>query len=186
MNWFTTFWNKLKQAANESANAAAFDDTFLNFTPRSQAVVGLAQQQARHCNHHFIGTEHLLLGLIEIGQGVAFNVLKRSGLDFEAVRQEIRKQASVPSETEPVHHTPQTPRLEKVFRIARKEADALHHTYVGTEHLLLGLIREHDGVAARVLRQFNVDLNRTRQEILRELDPNFLADDAPPVEPPQE
>src|SRR4030095_14002065 len=119
------------------------------------------------------GTDHLLLGLIKLGQGVAVNVLQKMGLDLETVRLEVEKQVGTGPDQKVVGNIPYTPRVKKVLSLAAKEAKALNHTYVGTEHILLGLLREGDGVAARVLKSLDVDIEQTRQEILKELDPNF-------------
>src|SRR5213595_2440429 len=156
-----------------------------NFTPRAQQVLALARKEADRFNHNYVGTEHLLLGLIKLGQGVAVNVLQKMGLDLETVRMEVEKQVGSGPETKIVGNVPYTPRVKKVLALAGKEAKALNHSYVGTEHILLGLLREGEGVAARVLKNLEVDIERTRNEILKELDPNF----APPEgeqEPQQE
>ncbi|MAB76716.1 MAG: NDP-hexose 4-ketoreductase [Verrucomicrobiales bacterium] len=144
-----------------------------NFTPRAQQVLALARKEADRFNHNYVGTEHLLLGLIKLGQGVAVNVLQKMNLDLETVRLEVEKQVGNGPETKMVGNIPYTPRVKKVLALAGKEAKALNHSYVGTEHILLGLLREGDGVAARVLKNLDVDIERTRNEILRELDPNF-------------
>src|SRR5437764_2145706 len=144
-----------------------------NFTPRAQQVLQLARKEADRFNHHYVGTEHLLLGLIKLGQGVAVNVLQKMGLDLETVRMEVEKQVGSGPETKIVGNVPYTPRVKKVLALAGKEAKALNHSYVGTEHILLGLLREGEGVAARVLKNVELDLERTRNEILKELDPNF-------------
>jgi ATP-dependent Clp protease ATP-binding subunit ClpC len=144
-----------------------------NFTPRAQQVLALARKEADRFNHNYVGTEHLLLGLIKLGQGVAVNVLQKMNLDLETVRLEVEKQVGNGPETKMVGNIPYTPRVKKVLALAGKEAKALNHSYVGTEHILLGLLREGDGVAARVLKNLEVDIERTRNEILRELDPNF-------------
>ncbi|MSR65557.1 MAG: ATP-dependent Clp protease ATP-binding subunit [Verrucomicrobiae bacterium] len=144
-----------------------------NFTPRAQQVLQLARKEADRFNHNYVGTEHLLLGLIKLGQGVAVNVLQKMGLDLETVRMEVEKQVGTGPETKMVGNIPYTPRVKKVLALAAKEAKALNHSYVGTEHILLGLLREGDGVAARVLKSLDVDIERTRNEILKELDPNF-------------
>src|SRR5439155_203713 len=124
--------------------------------------------------HNFVGTEHVLLGVIRLGQGTAVSVLEKMGVVLETVRLEVEKQVGTGPEQR-VHGTvpPYTPRVKHVLALAAKEAKALNHTYVGTEHLLLGLLREGDGVAARVLKNLDVDIEQTRQEILKELDPNF-------------
>jgi len=148
-----------------------------NFTPRAQQVLALARKEADRFNHNFVGTEHLLLGLIKLGQGVAVNVLQKLGLDLETVRLEVEKQVGTGPDQKMMGNIPYTPRVKKVLALAQKEAKALNHTYVGTEHILLGLLREGDGVAARVLKNLDVDIEQTRQEILKELDPNFAAQD---------
>src|SRR5213593_1933203 len=144
-----------------------------NFTPRAQQVLALARKEADRFNHNYVGTEHLLLGLIKLGQGVAVNVLQKMGLDLETVRMEVEKQVGSGPETKIVGNVPYTPRVKKVLALAGKEAKALNHSYVGTEHILLGLLREGEGVAARVLKNLEIDIERTRNEILKELDPNF-------------
>ncbi len=149
-----------------------------NFTPRAQQVLALARKEADRFNHNYVGTEHLLLGLIKLGQGVAVNVLQKMGLDLETVRMEVEKQVGSGPETKMVGNIPYTPRVKKVLALAGKEAKSLNHSYVGTEHILLGLLREGDGVAARVLKNLEVDIERTRNEILKELDPNFTPPEA--------
>ena len=144
-----------------------------NFTPRAQQVLALSRKEADRFNHNYVGTEHLLLGLIKLGQGVAVNVLQKMGLDLETVRQEVEKQVGSGQENKMSGNIPYTPRVKKVLALAGKEAKALQHSYVGTEHILLGLLREGEGVAAQVLKNLEVDLDRTRNEVLRELDPNF-------------
>src|SRR5258705_2516901 len=144
-----------------------------NFTPRAQQVLALARKEADRFNHNYVGTEHLLLGLIKLGQGVAVNVLQKMGLDLETVRMEVEIHVGSHPETKMVGNIPYTPRVKKVLALAGKEAKALNHSYVGTEHILLGLLREGEGVAARVLKSLEVDIERTRNEILKELDPNF-------------
>ncbi len=145
-----------------------------NFTPRAQQVLALARKEADRFHHNYVGTEHLLLGLIKLGQGVAVSVLQKMGLDLETVRAEVEKQVGIGQETKtPVGSIPYTPRVKKVLALAGKEAKALNHSYVGTEHILLGLLREGEGVAARVLKTLEIDIERTRNEILRELDPQF-------------
>ncbi|MGH8101590.1 MAG: Clp protease N-terminal domain-containing protein, partial [Chthoniobacterales bacterium] len=155
-----------------------------NFTPRAQQVLALARKEADRFNHNYVGTEHLLLGLIKLGQGVAVNVLQKVGLDLETVRMEVEKQVGSGPETKMVGNIPYTPRVKKVLALAGKEAKALNHSYVGTEHILLGLLREGEGVAARVLKSLEVDINRTREEIQKELDPNFMPADAEEGEAP--
>ena len=148
-----------------------------NFTPRAQQVLALARKEADRFNHSYVGTEHLLLGLIKLGQGVAVNVLERMGLELEAVRMEVEKEVGSGPPQKTSGNIPYTPRVKKVLALANKEAKALNHSYVGTEHLLLGLLREGEGVAARVLKRLEVDIQRTRNEILAEIDPNFSPED---------
>jgi len=149
-----------------------------DFTPRAQQVLQLARKEAERFNHQYIGTEHLLLGLIALGEGVAVTVLEKMSVDIETLRLEVEKAVGQGPETKTVGALPMTPRAKKVLALANSEAKALNHSYIGTEHILLGLLREDEGVAARVLKNLNVDLERTRMEVLKELDPNF--------EPPEE
>ena len=148
-----------------------------NFTPRAQQVLALARKEADRFHHNYIGTEHLLLGLINLGQGVAVNVLQKMGLDLDTVRQAVDEQVGLGPEAKPSGNVPYTPRVKKVLALAGKEAKSLNHSYVGTEHILLGLLREGEGVAARVLKSLDVDVDRCRNEILSELDPNFASNE---------
>jgi len=154
------------------------DEAMSNFTPRAQQVLALARKEADRFNHNFLGTEHLLLGLIKLGQGVAVNVLQKMGLDLETVRMEVEKQVGTGPDQKMIGNIPYTPRVKKVLDLAKREAKNLNHTYIGTEHILLGLLREGDGVAARILRNLDVDIEQTRQEILKELDPNFTGEES--------
>jgi ATP-dependent Clp protease ATP-binding subunit ClpC len=144
-----------------------------NYTPRAQQVIQLARSEAERFNHNYVGTEHILLGLVALGQGVAVTVLERMGISLETLRLEVEKAAGQGPETKTVGNVPFTPRAKKVLQLAAAEARALNHSYVGTEHLLLGLLREGEGVAAQVLRNLNVDIEPTRIEVMKELDPNF-------------
>lgn len=161
-----------------------------NFTPRAQQVLALSRKEADRFHHNYVGTEHLLLGLINLGQGVAVNVLQKMGLDLQTVRSAVEKQVGTGPESKPSGNIPYTPRVKKVLALAGKEAKALNHSYVGTEHLLLGLLREGEGVAARVLKSLEVDIERCRNEILSELDPNFSGEPEPasagPAGPPDD
>src|SRR6202521_2249026 len=156
-----------------------------NFTPRAQQVLALASKEAGRFNHNYVGTEHLLLGLIKLGEGVAVNVLQKMGLDLEIVRKEVEKHVDPRPETKMIGNIPYTPRVKKVLALAGKEAQALHHSYVGTEHILLGLLREGEGVAARVLKSLEVDPARTRNEVLKALDPNFTPPESEAESPQQ-
>jgi hypothetical protein len=173
MNRLKLLWNRLAAASagGEQDSVESLD----NFTPRAQQVLALARKEADRFHHNFVGTEHLLLGLIRLGQGVAVNVLQKLGLNLETVRLEVEKQVGMGPDQKIFGNIPYTPRVKKVLALAAKEAKALNHTYVGTEHILLGLLREGDGVASRVLQNLEVDIEQTRQEILKELDPNFSA-----------
>ncbi len=145
-----------------------------SFTPRTQQVLALARKEAGRFNHNFIGTEHILLGMIKLGQGVAVNILvKRLGFDLVKIRLEVEQNIHAGPDQAVLGNIPYTPRVKKVLSLAVKEAKALNHTYIGTEHLLLGLLREGDGIAGRVLTTFGCDRESICQEILKELDPNF-------------
>ena len=146
--------------------------TISNFTPRAQQVLALARKEADRLNHNFAGTEHLLLGLAALGQGVAVNVLAKFGISLETARAEVEKQIGKGPDRKMIGNIPYTPRVKKVLALAAKEAMTLNHTYAGTEHILLGLLREGDGAAARVLAALDINLEDARKEILKELDPN--------------
>ncbi|MDZ4199760.1 MAG: ATP-dependent Clp protease ATP-binding subunit, partial [Kiritimatiellia bacterium] len=150
-----------------------------NFTPRAQQVLQLARQEAERFNHGYVGTEHLLLGLVALGQGVAVSVLEKMNVELDLLRIEVEKAVGVGPETKTVGNIPFTPRVKKVLALAGSEARALNHSYVGTEHILLGLIREGEGVAARILKNINVDLEKTRMSIMKELDPDYEPGEAP-------
>jgi ATP-dependent Clp protease ATP-binding subunit ClpC len=173
MKWLNALWKKM----TGSTSSGEPDESIVNFTPRAQQVLALAGREASRLGHHPVATEHLLLGLISLGKGVGFIVLKQSVWNLEALRQEVENQAGTDSIPEAQGAVPYTPRVKKALALATQEAKALHHTYVGTEHLLLGLLAEGEGVAARVLKLFKVDVKQMRQEILKELDPNFSPDD---------
>jgi ATP-dependent Clp protease ATP-binding subunit ClpA len=177
--WFKSFFKAMTAAP--TGGGAAAGEPVANFTPLAQQVLMLARQEADRLHHNFIGTEHLLLGIIRLGQGCAVNVLAKLGLDLQAVRSEVEKQVGPGSDQKWAGNTPYTPRVKKVLALAAKEAKSLNHTYVGTEHILLGLLREGDGMAACVLRDLDVDIEQTRQEILKELDPNCSPKDEGPM-----
>src|SRR5215475_6440256 len=162
------------------------EEAMNNFTPRAQQVLALARKEADRFNHNFVGTEHLLLGLIKLGQGVAVNVLQKLGLDLETVRMELEKQVGTSPDEKMVGNIPYTPRVKKVLALAVKESKGLNHTYVGTEHILLGILREADGVAARVLGNLDVNVEEVRHFILKELDPNFEVSSVEYVVPEEE
>ena len=139
---------------------------FERFTDRARRVVVLAQEEARMLNHDYIGTEHILLGLIHEGEGVAAKALESLGISLEAVRQQVEEIIGRGQQA-PSGHIPFTPRAKKVFELSLREALQLGHNYIGTEHILLGLIREGDGVAAQVLVKLGADLNRVRQQVIQ-------------------
>jgi len=139
---------------------------FERFTNRARRVVVLAQEEARMLNHNYIGTEHLLLGLIHEGQGVAAQALESMGISLEAVRERVEQVIGKGVEA-PSEHIPFTPRAKKVMELSLREALQLSHNYIGTEHLLLGLIREGEGVAADVLVRLGADLSRVRQQVIQ-------------------
>ena len=139
---------------------------FERFTDRARRVIPLAQEEAQRLNHDYVGTEHLLLGLLSEGEGVAAKALASLGISLEAVRvqvQEIIGQGL----SAPTGHIPFTPRAKKVLELSLREALQLGHNYIGTEHILLGLIREGEGVAAQVLAGFGADHTRVREQVLR-------------------
>src|SRR6059036_1369407 len=139
---------------------------FERFTDRARRVVVLAQEEARMLNHNYIGTEHILLGLIHEGEGVAAKALESLGISLEGVRQQVEEIIGQGQQA-PSGHIPFTPRAKKVLELSLREALQLGHNYIGTEHILLGLIREGEGVAAQVLHKLGADLNRVRQQVIQ-------------------
>ena len=139
---------------------------FERFTDRARRVVVLAQEEARMLNHNYIGTEHILLGLIHEGEGVAAKALESLGISLEAVRQKVEEIIGHGQQS-PSGHIPFTPRAKKVLELSLREALQINHSYIGTEHILLGLIREGEGVAAQVLVKLGADLNRVRNQVLQ-------------------
>src|ERR1700743_108034 len=136
------------------------------FTDRARKVMQLANQEAQRFNHEYVGTEHVLLGLIKEGSGVAATVLRNMDVDLRKIRNEIEKIVQAGPEMVTMGKLPQTPRAKKVIEYAIEEARNLNHNYVGTEHLLLGLLREHDGVSAQVLMNLGLKLEEVREEVL--------------------
>lgn len=143
---------------------------FDKFTNRAKQVIKLAKKEAQRLNHNYLGTEHVLLGLLKLGQGVAVNVLRNLNIDFETVRSEVEKLVGYGPEIQVYGDPALTGKVKKVFEYANEEAANLNHNYVGTEHLLLGLLRQTDGVAAQVLENLNVNLKEVRKEVLKELE----------------
>jgi ATP-dependent Clp protease ATP-binding subunit ClpC len=150
------------------------DGPFNNFTPRTKQVLALARKEASRFKQTAVGTEHLLLGLLNLGHGVAVDVLKTIGLNLEMVRTKLEKLAATAPGQKMGRSISFTPRVKKVFSLAATEAQALNHGYVGTEHLLLGLLREGESAAALLLKQLDVNLDETRREILNQLGPDDL------------
>jgi ATP-dependent Clp protease ATP-binding subunit ClpA len=138
---------------------------FERFTDRARRVVVLAQEEARILNHNYIGTEHILLGLIHEGEGIAAKALTSLGISLQAVRQQVEEIIGQGQQA-PSGHIPFTPRAKKVLELSLREALQLGHNYIGTEHILLGLIREGEGVAAQVLVRLGADLNRVRLQVV--------------------
>ncbi|MCX5703516.1 MAG: AAA family ATPase, partial [Candidatus Omnitrophica bacterium] len=139
---------------------------FNRFTERARKVIILAKEEARRFNHDYIGTEHILLGLIREGEGVASAVLQKLGVSLENIRLEIEKLVQPGPTTQIIGDIPFTPRAKKVLELAAEEARSLGHNYIGTEHLLLGLIREGEGIASQVLLNLGLDLNTGRKEVI--------------------
>ncbi len=139
---------------------------FERFTDRARRVVVLAQEEARLLNHNYIGTEHILLGLIHEGEGVAAKALESLNISLDAVRQQVEEMIGQGQQA-PSGHIPFTPRAKKVLELSLREALQLGHNYIGTEHILLGLIREGEGVAAQVLVKLGADLNKVRQQVIQ-------------------
>jgi ClpA/ClpB-like protein len=166
MGWLKSFWEGLFAPDPDPGDVAK------NFTPRAQEAFTSAHEEAARLKHNFIGTEHLLLGLIKRGKGCAVDVLTKMNLNLDDVTRQIEQQVLGPSE-KVSDQVPYTPRVKKVLALAAEERDAFNHTYIGTEHILLGLLREGEGLAGRVLKKLGVDIETTRQNILKELDPNY-------------
>ena len=145
-------------------------DRFDKFTERARKVLQLAQEEAQRFNHNYIGTEHLLLGLLRVEEGMAARVLGSLEINVEKVRDEVAQIVGVGEETS-AGQIPFTPRAKKVLELALREALAIGHNYIGTEHILLGLVRENEGVAARILLDLGADAERVRDEILNVLGP---------------
>jgi len=139
---------------------------FERFTDRARRVIVLAQEEARMLNHNYIGTEHILLGLVREGEGVAAKALESLGISLDAVRQQVEEIIGQGQQA-PSGHIPFTPRAKKVLELSLRESLQLGHNYIGTEHILLGLIREGDGVAAQVLVRLGADLNRVRHQVIQ-------------------
>lgn len=161
---------------SRSSHVSTDAGPFPIFTPRAQQALVLARKEAERMYHNFVGTEHILLGMMALGQGVSVTVLQKLGLDLDKLREEVERHVRKGPEQAAIGNIPYTPRTKKALNFASKEARALNHKYVGTEHILLGLLREGDGVAGRVLNYMGVSIEATRKAILKELDPNHGGD----------
>ncbi|RDI66081.1 ATP-dependent Clp protease ATP-binding subunit ClpC [Nocardia pseudobrasiliensis] len=161
--WRTVDWKRRNAVDSGAGSEGAM---FERFTDRARRVVVLAQEEARMLNHNYIGTEHILLGLIHEGEGVAAKSLESLGISLEGVRSQVEEIIGQGQQA-PSGHIPFTPRAKKVLELSLREALQLGHNYIGTEHILLGLIREGEGVAAQVLVKLGADLNRVRQQVIQ-------------------
>jgi ATP-dependent Clp protease ATP-binding subunit ClpC len=174
MTWFN--WAKDRLARWQ----ARLDESRISecqFTPRAMQALTLAVKEAETLNHNYVGTEHVLLGLLQLKEGVCARVFHRLGVEAVDLRLRVLKMAPLADKPNQALEAAYTPRMKRVFVLAQKQARLLCHTYLGTEHLLLGLLEESEGVAGQALRGAGVTLQRAREEILRELDPNFSAPD---------
>ncbi|MBS5532554.1 hypothetical protein KH017_17330, partial [bacterium] len=167
------------------------DNNFGNLTPRARQILLLAKQEAERFNHDHIGTEHLLLGILCLNEGVAVNVLKSLGLNLAQLRLEVEKSCGIGGATQTDGPLPLTPRLKRVLMLAATEAQAMNYNFVGTEHLLLAILREGESAAARILQNLNVNLDEVRQAVIKTLDSDYLPENnddqsEPPNIPPQQ
>jgi len=156
--------------SREGANSVEGSNSF---TEHATQILAMALLEAARFNHNFVGTEHLLLGLVRLGKGTAVAVLAKMGLDLEALKREVERQLGVAPREKVTGNIHITPRVKKVMALAAKEASDMNHSSIGSEHILLGLMREGDGVAARVLKDFDLEIGVVRECILKELDPNY-------------
>ena len=170
MNWFKELRKALTPPPPEEREFARCCN---KLTPRACEALRLGRDEAVRMKHDSVGPEHILLGLMILGRGVAANLLERMNCDLEAVRSCIEKQVGQGVEQRTAESITLTPEAKKIVEVASHEASALNHTYIGTEHILLGLLRECEGVAGQVLKGLGVNVEDTRQQILRELEPFF-------------
>lgn len=157
-----------------------------NFTPRAKHVLILAQKEAEHFNHDYIGAEHLLLGIVALGEGVAVAALKAVGVNLQSLRLEVEKNTTPAGSTKQDGPPPFTPVLKKILLMSADEAKSMNYNFIGTEHLLLAILREGQSTAAKVLRNMKADLEKIRKEVMRALDPNFIPDSGNDQQEPQE
>ncbi len=151
-----------------------------NLTPRARHTLLLAQKEAERLNHDYIGTEHLLLGLLSLGEGVAVEVLKGLGVSLEQLRLEVEKCCGSGGHTQKAGNLPLTTRLKRVILLAATEAKAMNYNFIGTEHLLLALLRDGESEAARILRNMHIDVDAVRKAVVKALDPDYVPDELPP------
>jgi hypothetical protein len=156
--------------SRESASSLAGSD---NFTDDAKQALTMSRLEAERLNHNFIGTEHLLLGIIRLGKGTAVAVMAKIGIDLDRMRAEVENFVGAGPEQKISGDIPSTPRTKKVLALARKEARELNHNSIGTEHFLLAILREGDNVAARVLQKFDLDLKVIKECVLKEIDPSY-------------
>ncbi|MCB1083913.1 MAG: ATP-dependent Clp protease ATP-binding subunit, partial [Simkania sp.] len=143
---------------------------FDKFTNRAKQVIKLAKKEAQRLNHNYLGTEHILLGLLKLGQGIAVNVLRNLNVDYDTVLSEVERLVGFGPEIQVYGDPALTGKVKKVFEYANEEAASLNHNYVGTEHLLLALLRQTDGVATQILENLSINLKEVRKEVLKELE----------------
>ncbi len=149
------------------------DDVVLNnLTPKAEQVLALARREAGRLNHNYLGTEHLLLAVIKLGESIAVDVLKSFGIKLDTLKKEIEKRTGIGHNKQILEKIPYTPSVKKVLGLAVKEAETLNHTYVATEHILLGILHEGDGLAWRVLKDMGVEFEKARQYVFEILDPD--------------
>ncbi|MDD3886631.1 MAG: ATP-dependent Clp protease ATP-binding subunit, partial [Victivallaceae bacterium] len=153
------------------------DNVFGSLTPRARQILLLANQEAERFNHDYIGTEHLLLGMLALNEGVAVSVLNSLGLNLRQLRLEVEKSCGVGGPTQIKGPRPLSPRLKRVLIMAAQEAQSMNYNFIGTEHLLLAILREGESSAARIMKNLNVDLAKVREMVVKSLDPDYLPDD---------
>src|SRR5258706_12334615 len=158
---------------------------FDRFTDRAKKVMNLARQEAQRFNHEYLGTEHILLGLVQEGSGVAANVLKNMSIDLNKIRAEVEKIVKTGPSMVTMGQLPFTPRAKKVLELSMEEASNLGHNYIGTEHLLLDLIKENEGIAAQVLMNLGVKLEDVREEVLEFLGADSNQEDEEEAQSPE-
>jgi hypothetical protein len=170
MKWFKAFWKGFTTPMSREG-VSSFEGSN-NFTQHATQVLAMARLEAARFNHGFVGTEHLLLGLVRLGKGTAVAVLAKMGVELEALKCEVERQVGITSGEKIAGNIPITPRVKKVLALAAKEARDMNHSSIGSEHILLGLMREGEGVAAHVLKNLDLEIEIVRECILKELDPN--------------